>query len=192
VEVTQSASALLEEAVHKGILTSFRQLQSTANVVLGDNIVTEANFRWLVEKDRLVGLPLRKRQGSDGLSSADRLTLVEKAVALALPRELQNMNLPTWTAQAIDALYDVAVMSKGYRHSDMASADAEIRARYYVLTRRVPKRIRDRFRSVTKLKANSLSSQVNAYGRACGVTNGMELELLLSAEQKFDQLKFGR
>jgi hypothetical protein len=146
----------------------------------------------LIEKDRLVGLPLRRRDKGTPTDEAARVSVAKKATTLGLPDELRRDALPGWTVQAIQALHEVAVDGRPEFHRDIERGDGEVRARYYVATRRLSTAMCNRFMETLGIESNTLSTARSNYGRACGIKSGAELDLLLSDERRFDQTKFQR
>jgi CheY-like chemotaxis protein len=102
VKITPSAKEILFAAIDKNIVTSIRHLQNIARLQPGEDIISDSNLRWVIEKARI--LKVKSLLGATG-----EPTVTEKAKAIGLKKAwLYDAPLPTYTAWAVEKLYSVS------------------------------------------------------------------------------------
>jgi len=100
VHITPSAEEILFAAIksEKNIVTSIRHLQSIARLQPGENVISDSNLRWVIEKARILKAKSLFRGGE--------LTIAEKAKEIGL-KEWLCVDLPPYTGWGVEQLYNV-------------------------------------------------------------------------------------
>ena len=100
VRITTSAKRMLERTVKLGLIKSLRQLQTIADVLDGETVISDANLRWLFKKAGLLNISPETL-----VSDRKEITASEKARILDLPLALQIDTLPENTRSGIGFLH---------------------------------------------------------------------------------------
>lgn len=99
VKITPSAEEILFAAIDKKIVTSIRHLQNIARLQSGEDIISDSNLRWVIEKARILKVKWLPE-------ATGQLTVAEKAKEIGL-KEWLCVDLPAYTAWAVEHLYNV-------------------------------------------------------------------------------------
>ena len=131
VSITISAMELIDVAMKKKLITSFRHLQSIANLRLGENVITEGNLRWVIEKGLALKRPIVAKE-----EDIENTELSEKASILGLPEWLCRNDLPRNTAIAVEIWYSAYMNQKKpeFNVGNDASNKKDIKSRAYLMT----------------------------------------------------------
>jgi hypothetical protein len=134
VNVTHSAREILRAAIQEGIVASIRHLQTIAKLEPGEDIISDGNLRWVIEKGHIL-----KQKSLIGLAAQkEKLSLTEKARKIGLPGWLCRDDLPEWTAWAVERLYDVQVgqaQTPNFKESAFQTPDGQEKQwRYWLLS----------------------------------------------------------
>ena len=147
VKISDSALNMIKNAIHEKVIKSTRQLQVIADVLSGEDIITDGNLAPLFAKAKVLGMEDRVRLPSAALSSED------KANVLGLPSDFKRDNLPLKTRETIDLLCRILRGECILDHAKkLIHADNDLEDRYILFSAIVGENHRE------KLYANKLTT----------------------------------